>query len=87
MKNGKRKDTNRQKYLCRDCKRSFSDTTNTITFHSKKSYNVWENYISCLLKGMTLADTAKEIGISVTTSFAWRHKILKPCQITIIALN
>lgn len=77
VKNGVRKDTNRQKYLCRDCKKSFSDTTNTITFHSRKSYSIWENYISCLLKGMTLTDTAKEIGISVTTSFTWRHKILK----------
>jgi transposase-like protein len=77
VKNGKRKDTNRQKYMCKACKASFSDTTNTIAFHSKKTYNTWENYISCLLKGMTLADTAKEIGISVTSSFAWRHKILK----------
>lgn len=77
VKNGVRKDTNRQKYLCRNCKKCFSDTTNTIAFHSRKSYNTWGNYISCLLKGITLADTAKEIGVSVTTSFAWRHKILK----------
>lgn len=77
VKNGVRKDNNKQKYICRTCKKSFSDTTNTITFHSKKSYSTWENYISCLLKGMTLADTAKEIGISVTTSFVWRYKILK----------
>lgn len=77
VKNGVRKETNRQKYMCKDCKKSFSDTTNTITFHSKKSYNTWENYISCLLKGMTLIDIAKEIGISTTTSFTWRHKILK----------
>lgn len=77
VKNGLRKGTNRQKYICKSCNRSFSDTTNTIAFHSKKSYNTWQTYISCLLKGMTLSDTAKEIGISVTTSFIWRHKVLK----------
>jgi hypothetical protein len=26
---------------------------------------------------MTLTDTAQEIGVSITTAFAWRHKILK----------
>lgn len=77
VKNGKRKETTRQKYQCKDCKTNFSDTTNTITFNSKKAYRVWESYISCLLKGMTLSDSAKEVGISTTTSFAWRHKILK----------
>ena len=77
VKNGVRKDTNRQKYLCKDCKKSHSDTTGTIAYHSRKSYNTWEQYISCLLKSMTLSDTACCVGISITTAFAWRHKLLK----------
>ena len=77
VKNGTRIGSNRQKYLCKDCNKSFSDTTNTIVFHSRKSYDIWEHYISCLLKNMTLTDIAHVIGISVTTAFTWRHKITK----------
>lgn len=76
VKNGTTR-SHRQKYICQDCNKSFSDTTETIVFRSKKTYDTWEKYIDCLLKGMTLTDTAHEVGISVTTAFTWRHKIFK----------
>ena len=53
VKNGIRKETNRQKYMCKACKISFSDTTNTITFHSKKSYNTWKKIICVLMFSCT----------------------------------
>lgn len=38
VKNGCSK-TKRQKYLCKDCKKSFSDTTNTIAYQSRIKWN------------------------------------------------
>lgn len=34
----------RQKYCCKPCDLSFSDTTGTITFHSKKFYKHWHAF-------------------------------------------
>ncbi|HOB77817.1 MAG TPA: IS1595 family transposase, partial [Bacteroidales bacterium] len=34
------------------------------------------DYIRCMLEGKTLRACAKEVGISLPTSFAWRHRIL-----------
>ena len=34
------------------------------------------DYIRCMLEGKTLSACAKEVGISLPTSFAWRHRIL-----------
>lgn len=66
-----------QKYICRDCKKSFSDTTNTIVYHSKKHYTSWKTFIKCELYNMTLEDTAYEVKISKTCAFNWRHKLQK----------
>lgn len=76
VKNGKTK-AKRQKYMCKDCEKSFSDTTNSIVYRSKQSYETWIKYIECLIKGYTLKDSADEVNLSTTTSFVWRHKILK----------
>lgn len=76
VKNGKTKNR-KQKYLCRDCNQSFSDTNNTILYHTRKPYQIWYNYLKCLLQKMTLSDTAKEVGISQTSAFVWRHKLLE----------
>lgn len=75
VKNGHTK-ANRQKYYCKDCHKSFSDTTNTIAYRSKKPYKVWNQAISDTLECKPLRQTAQMIGISTTTAFAWRHKIL-----------
>jgi transposase-like protein len=75
VKNGKTRQA-RQKYRCMDCQKSFSDTTDSITHSTKKSYRVWARYIECMDDGLTLEKTAQLCGISKTTAFAWRHKIM-----------
>jgi len=69
--------SNRQRYMCKDCKKSFSDTTNTIAYHSKQPYNVWVKVINDTLECRPLRQTAEVIGISTTTVFSMRHKILQ----------
>ncbi|MDB7991245.1 hypothetical protein PND93_06565 [Faecalicoccus pleomorphus] len=53
VKNGFNK-KHRQKYLCRDCGKIFSDTTNTIFSHTRSHYHTWTTFIACELNQMTL---------------------------------
>ena len=75
LKNGHRKDGT-QRYVCRDCKRSFIPTSFSITSGTRKRPAVWAAYIRCMMDIKTLKETSEECGISVTTAFVWWHKIL-----------
>lgn len=74
-RNGKTKN-GVQKYICSSCKNTISETTNTITHHSKISFDVWRNVIDNLLNGFSLRRIAEENNISLVTSFRLRHKVL-----------
>lgn len=74
-KNGKTK-SGIQKYICSKCKNTICETTNTITYHSKLSFNVWKNVIDNLLNGFSIRRIAEENNISILTSFRIRHKVL-----------
>ena len=50
--------------------------TNTIFFSSKKPLTLWKRYIDLMIDGKSLRYIAKELNISLQTSFYWRHKIL-----------
>lgn len=67
---------NSQKYFCKDCHTHFRTTENTILKKSRKDISVWNEYIKCMLDKKSLRDTAEICGISLQTSFIWRHKIL-----------
>lgn len=74
-RNGKTKN-GVQKYICSSCKRTFSETTDTTTYHSKLSFEVWSNVIDNLINGFSLRRIAEENNISLLTSFRLRHKVL-----------
>ncbi len=67
-KNGKTKN-GVQKYICSGCKATISETTNTIIYHSKLSFEIWSNIIDNLLDGFSLRRIAEENNISLLTSF------------------
>ena len=75
VKNGVRKD-GVQRYLCRDCRRSFIPSTQSVTSRTRKHLSVWLHYVQCMLEHKTLRETADECDMSVSTAFSWRHKIL-----------
>ena len=75
VKNGIRKDGT-QRFLCRDCKKSFLPTSESVTSRTRKSLSVWASYLNCMLDKKTLRETSEECGISMATAFSWRHKIL-----------
>ena len=65
----------RQVYKCKNCKYQFRETAKSLVYHMHKYY-LLINYIKCMLEGKSLRACAKEVGISLPTSFKWRHKIL-----------
>ena len=74
-KNGKTKN-GVQKYICSSCNHTCSETSNTIIYRSKLSFEVWSNIIDNLLDGFSIRRIAEENNISIYTSFRIRHKIL-----------
>ena len=76
VKNGKRKD-GIQRYLCRDCHRSFIPGSVSVTSRTRKPLPVWAAYLKCMIDQKTLKKSAEECQISVSTAFTWRHKILE----------
>jgi transposase-like protein len=73
VRNGKQKGM--QNYLCKHCGRQFRITTGTFVYRLQKSQLMLE-YIRCMVAGKSLRACAREVGISLPTSFTWRHKIL-----------
>lgn len=71
--NGKLKGV--QRYVCNGCKKNFSETTGKFWFAIKKKDKL-NRYLYCLLSGYSIRKSAKETGISIQTSFDWRHKLL-----------
>ena len=76
---GHRKDGS-QRYLCRDCGKTFTSTTNSIVLGTQKDLSVWEKFIDCMMNGFSLRKSANICGIHRNTAFAWRHKILGALQ-------
>lgn len=65
-----------QRYMCRDCKKSFVVTTNSVVSGTRKSLSVWERYICCMMLGLSIRKSAEACGIHRNTAFYWRHKVL-----------
>lgn len=71
---GKHKD--RQRFQCKDCKKTFCMHTKTIFSHSKLMISDWLKYAKCMTDRMTLRECAEEVGVCLKTAFYMRHKIL-----------
>ncbi len=76
---GHRKDGT-QRYKCRACGKTFVSTSNSIASGTRKSLAVWEEYVDCMMLGLSVRETADRCGIHRNTAFAWRHKILGALQ-------
>jgi hypothetical protein len=64
-----------QCYSCKNCKRQFRETTGTALFYLQKKDRL-QAYLEEMKNGTSIKKTAKIVGISIQTSFDWRHKIL-----------
>ena len=66
----------RQRYRCRECRRTFSETTGTTFMYSKKPFKTWVSYLFCIEGGLTLREISDVLEMNLSTAFFWRHKIL-----------
>jgi transposase-like protein len=66
----------RQRYRCRKCKRTFSDLTRTAAAYTKHIER-WPIYEACMAEALSVRASAAQTGIHRTTSFRWRHAILR----------
>ena len=66
----------KQRYFCKSCKHSFTATSKTTLEYTKKALHVWFKYMECVANHFSIRKSAKICGISIPTSFFWRHKIL-----------
>ena len=68
-----------QQFRCNNCKKNYSIRTNTIFFHTRKSIQLWQEYIELFSQGLSLRKIVESMDnkISLPTAFYWRHKILK----------
>ncbi len=73
-RNGKYND--KQRYLCKTCRKSFTDFTNAAIYKSRSSLEKWFKYAKCMIAGYSIRKSAEIVGINIATSFFWRHKIL-----------
>ena len=66
----------RLRYRCKDCGKTYVETTNTIMYQSHSGETVWKQVISDTLNGVPIDQTADSVGISHSTAFRMRHKVL-----------
>jgi len=66
----------KQRYVCKSCRRTFSDLTNSPRCNSNKDVSLWIEYAKCMINGYSIRKCAEIVGISIPTSFYWRHKLL-----------
>lgn len=65
-----------QRYICKGCHKTFVLATNTVFFSAKKTLNDYKKYLHLMMEGAPIRKASEECGISVRTSFLWRHKFL-----------
>ena len=69
-----------QRYWCKSCNCTFNLATRSILSYSKKEPEKYLKYIELMQYQVPIRKAAKICGISVTTSFHWRHKFLDSLQ-------
>ena len=70
-----------QRYKCKECGKTFSNTTNSLWSYSKKDLNKWIKFVELMIKRKSLRFCAAKLKISLGTAFYWRHKILHGLKI------
>ena len=65
-----------QRYLCRDCGKTFNATTGTALARLRGKEKL-EAYARCLSQGLSVRAAADALDMSVDKAFRWRHRFLK----------
>lgn len=64
-----------QRYICKDCNKSFAENYGLITHYTHLSEFQWKEAIRCTLSGESISTLAKNISVSTKTAWLCRMKI------------
>lgn len=78
VKAGQKK-MNRQRYRCKDCRKTFTDVTNT-PLHRTHKPDKWIDFVRCMIDGDSLRKAAEKLDVHHVTLFYWRHKLLSALE-------
>ena len=67
----------RQRYVCKDCGKTFSQSTDTMTFRSRMEERQWKELLRGIIENHSMKNIAKEVGINAPN--VWKNK-LKICN-------
>jgi transposase-like protein len=62
-----------QRYRCVGCGKTYNALTNTPLARLRKK-ELWLHHLNLMLQSCVLRDVSKEMNISLTTAFRWRHR-------------
>ena len=65
-----------QRYKCKACKKTFNALSKTPLARLRHKER-WSDYAKGLLESYSIAKSAKDCKIAISTSFRWRHRMLK----------
>lgn len=66
-----------QRYLCRDCGRTFSGSTDRILGTSKLPRETWMAYAECFVLMLPLRECAERCGVCLKTAWTMRHRLIE----------
>lgn len=64
-----------QRYICKDCRKTFTPETNTIFSHSNLDKRQWRIIFEGIIERSSLSTIAEKIGMSVKCAWYNKHKI------------
>ena len=70
----------RQRYLCKDCGKTFTIVTKSFFKNTRISYEQWLKLMECEMIGSSLKETSYQTRLSVTSCFYLRHKLYKALE-------
>jgi transposase-like protein len=82
VKNGKQ--SGKQTYLCKSCRKGFTETSTSAISGSHSSATVWKAVIYDTVQGISINETAKNLDLTHQTVFNMRHKILSAVEQAIL---
>ena len=65
----------RQRYYCKDCHKTFVETSNCIQYRSRLTPAQWRGLLLGMVQNLSLSQIADIIGVSITTAWQNRQKV------------
>lgn len=69
-----------KRYRCKNCQKSFVLHTDFADDGSRKSIEIWDIFVDCMLDCMSYRKAAEICGIDKNTAFRWRHQLFESLE-------